>query len=69
MIITIIISFLKNCGLQSGITVQATPQLPCRFTMWDCWNDWRGQNKDRKSRGLFPSAQSVWKFVCVFVCE
>ncbi len=35
--------------------------------MWDCWNDWRGWNKDRKGQGLFPSAQSVWEFVCMCV--
>lgn len=67
MIITIIIPFKKNRGLQSGITVKATPQLPCKFNTWDCWNDWRGWNKDRKGRGLFPSAQSVWEFVCVYL--
>lgn len=36
--------------------------------MWDCWNDWKGWNKDRKGWGLFPSAQSVWEFVCVWTC-
>lgn len=35
--------------------------------MWDCWNDWRGWNKDRKGRGLFPSDQSVCLGICVCV--
>lgn len=70
MLITIVIQFSKkkkkNCGLQSGITVQATPQLPCKFTMWDCWNDWRGRNKDRKRSGLVFFS-SVCQRVCVHV--
>lgn len=36
--------------------------------MWDCWNDCRRWNKDRKTWEICPSAQSRNLCVCIRVC-